>query len=215
MAVLDEGFATRLRMATRDEHERAERSVFVEALLDGRLGRAAYAGLLGQTYLFYEVLEDAGESWRGDPVIGEFVIDGLLRRDSLARDLAYLSGPNWRDAVTPLPATLSYVDRLKEVCFSDRGAFVAHHYTRYLGDLSGGQVIRRRMREVYGLDDDGVRFYVFDLIPKAKPFRDHYRSLLDGAPWRDGEREALIGEANVAFRLNRAVFDDLTTVYCR
>ncbi|RLK58227.1 heme oxygenase (biliverdin-producing) [Actinokineospora cianjurensis] len=214
MTAVDEGFAARLRAGTRDEHERAERSVFVEALLGGGLGREAYAGLLAQSYLFYDVLERAGESWRGDPVIGGFVIDGLLRRDVLALDLGFLLGPGWRDALEPLAATQSYVDRLVEVGSTDRGAFVAHHYTRYLGDLSGGQVIRRRMQEVYGLADDGVRFYVFDRVAKPKPFRDHYRALLDGAPWGDGERESLVAEANRAFQLNRAVFDDLATVYC-
>ncbi|GAA2974943.1 biliverdin-producing heme oxygenase [Actinokineospora diospyrosa] len=214
MTAVDEGFAARLRTGTRAEHERAERSAFVEALLGGALGREAYAGLLAQSYLFYGVLEDATESWRGDPVVGGFVIDGLARRAALEQDLAYLIGAHWRDEVRALPATQSYVDRLTEVCFTDRGAFVAHHYTRYLGDLSGGQVIRRRMQETYGLADDGVRFYVFDQVAKPKPFRDHYRGLLDGAPWRAGEREALVQEANVAFRLNRAVFDDLATVYC-
>ncbi|GAA3887507.1 biliverdin-producing heme oxygenase [Saccharothrix violaceirubra] len=212
MTAVDEGFAARLRSGTRDEHERAERSVFVEALLGGRLGREAYAGLLGQTYLFYDVLENAGETWRDDPVVGAFVIDGLLRRDALARDLAYLLGADWR--VEPLPATRAYMDRLHEVCFTSRGAFVAHHYTRYLGDLSGGQVIHRRMRDIYGFEDDGVRFYVFDQVAKPKPFRDHYRALLDAAPWREGERDELVEEANVAFRLNRAVFEDLSSVYC-
>ncbi|WP_018681373.1 heme oxygenase (biliverdin-producing) [Actinokineospora enzanensis] len=214
MTAVDEGFAARLRTGTRDEHERAERSTFIEALLEGRLGREAYAGLLGQSHLFYTVLEAAGEAWRDDPVVGGFVIDGLLRKDALERDLTHLLGRDWRDHVTPLAATKSYVDRLAEVCFTDRGAFVAHHYTRYLGDLSGGQVIRRRMREVYGFDEDGVRFYVFDRVAKPKPFRDHYRSLLDDAPWREGEREALVEEANLAFRLNRAVFVDLAAVYC-
>ncbi|MEU5695896.1 biliverdin-producing heme oxygenase [Actinosynnema sp. NPDC020468] len=214
MTAVDEGFAARLRLGTRAEHERAERSVFVEALLEGRLGRDAYAGLLGQSHLFYDVLENAGESWRGDPVVGGFVDDGLLRRDALAADLAYLLGAGWREQVEALPATRAYVDRLAEVCFTSRAAFVAHHYTRYLGDLSGGQIIRRRMREVYGFEDDGVRFYVFDAVAKPKPFRDHYRALLDGAPWTEDDRDLLVEEANLAFRLNRAVFTDLSTVYC-
>ncbi|OLR95136.1 biliverdin-producing heme oxygenase [Actinokineospora bangkokensis] len=213
MTAVDEGFAARLRAATRDEHERAERSAFVADLLGGRLGLGAYAALLAQSHVFYGVLEEAGEHWRGDAVVGRFVIDGLLRRGALERDLAYLLGPGWRAGVRPLPATLSYVDRLREVCFTDRGAFVAHHYTRYLGDLSGGQVIRRRLKDLFGLDGDGVRFYDFDAVGKPKPFRDHYRDLLDTTAWDEDERASLISEANVAFRLNRAVFDDLGGVH--
>ncbi|WP_424185464.1 heme oxygenase (biliverdin-producing) [Actinokineospora sp. G85] len=214
MTAVDEGFAARLREGTREEHERAERAVFVESLLAGRLGIEAYTGMLRQSYLFYSVLEDAGERWRGDPVVGGFVVDGLLRRDALGADLEFLVGAGWRAGVRPLGATGSYVERIREVCFDDRAAFVAHHYTRYLGDLSGGQVIRRRMREVYGMVDDGVRFYDFSGVGKVKAFRDRYRELLSAAPWGEEGRAGVVAEANMAFRLNRAVFADLAAVHC-
>lgn len=204
-----ERLSARLRDATRDEHERTESSPFVVALLDGRLDRDAYAALLGQSYLFYAVLEEAGDRWRGDAVVGPFVTDALLRRDALEADLAWLSGPDWRSGLAALPATQRYIDRLRQVCFSSRSAFVAHHYTRYLGDLSGGQIIRSKLRSIYGLTGDGVRFYVFDGIAKPKVFKDDYRALIDTVPWDAGERTNLVAEANEAFRLNRGVFDDL------
>jgi heme oxygenase (biliverdin-producing, ferredoxin) len=203
------GFAARLRDLTREEHERTESSRFVAALLAGELPRSAYVSLLGQTYLFYDVLEKAGEAWRGDQVVGGFVFDELLRGPALAADLEWLSGPSWHAELVALPATRRYVDRIRELCFTSRSAFVAHHYTRYLGDLSGGQIIRHTLRQVYDLTDDGVRFYTFTRIPKVKRFKDAYRALLDGADWSAGEQTALIAEANEAFRLNRAVFDDL------
>jgi heme oxygenase (biliverdin-producing, ferredoxin) len=205
----DEPLSARLRNATREEHERTESSPFVAALLDGRLDRDAYTALLGQSYLFYRVLEEAGEAWREDAVVGPFVSEELLRRAALEADLAWLAGPAWRESLDPLPATRRYVDRLRAVCFDSAAAFLAHHYTRYLGDLSGGQIIRRRLRQVYGLTTDGVRFYVFDRVPKPKLFKDRYRELLDGLPWDDREQATLLAEANEAFRLNRGVFDDL------
>ena len=205
------GFAARLRDLTRAEHERTEESAFVSALLDGRLPRTAYAELLGQSYLFYRVLEEAGEKWRGDRVAGSFVFDELVRVPALTADLAWLRGPSWHASLAPLPATRRYADRIREVCFTSRSAFVAHHYTRYLGDLSGGQIIRHKLRQVYDLTDDGVRFYRFDEIAKPKRFKDGYRDLLDGAGWDAGEQTALIAEANEAFRLNRAVFEDLAS----
>lgn len=204
-----ERLSARLRDATRDEHERTESSPFVVALMDGRLDRRAYAALLGQSYLFYSVLEEAGDRWRDDAAVGPFVSDALTRRDALAADLAFLSGPDWQQELAPLPATQRYIDRLLQVCFSSRSAFVAHHYTRYLGDLSGGQIIRSKLRNIYGLTEDGVRFYIFDGIAKPKLFKDSYRALIDGVPWETGERTNLVAEANEAFRLNRGVFDDL------
>jgi heme oxygenase len=201
--------SARLRDATREEHERTESALFVVALMAGELDRGAYAALLGQSYFFYSVLEEAGERWRGDAVVGPFVSDALLRRDALEADLAWLLGAGWRDEIAPLPATSRYIDRLRQVCFSSRSGFVAHHYTRYLGDLSGGQIVRSKLRTIYGLTGDGVRFYIFDRIAKPKVFKDSYRELIDTTPWAAGERTNLLAEANEAFRLNRGVFDDL------
>lgn len=52
--------------------------------------------------------------------------------------------------------------------FDTSSLLLAHAYVRYLGDLSGGQYVRRRIAKVYGLPDandsikgDGVRFYIF------------------------------------------------------
>ncbi|OLF08783.1 biliverdin-producing heme oxygenase [Actinophytocola xinjiangensis] len=204
-----ESLSARLKAATRDEHERTESSSFIVDLVGGRLDRDAYAALLGQSYLFYAVLEQAGETWRDDPVVGPFVSDALVREAALAADLSWLRGAGWRDTLTPLPATRRYVDRLRAVCFDSPSAFLAHHYTRYLGDLSGGQIIRHHLRTHYGLTEDGVRFYTFDQVGKPKLFKDGYRGLLDALPWGADEQDRLMAEANEAFRLNRAVFDDL------
>lgn len=206
-----DGLSARLRAATRDEHERTESSPFIVALMDGRLDRDAYAAMLGQSYLFYSVIEEAGRAWRADKVVGPFVSTALERVAALEVDLAWLSGVDWRDGLAPSPATRRYVDRLRAVCFTSRTAFVAHHYTRYLGDLSGGQAIRRKLATVYGLTTDGVRFYVFDGIDKPKRFKDGYRRLLDEAPWDAEEQNNMLAEANEAFRLNRGVFEDLGT----
>jgi heme oxygenase (biliverdin-producing, ferredoxin) len=202
-------FAERIRLATRAEHERAERAEFVAALMDGRLDLAAYTAMVMQNHVVYCALERAAQAQRDAPVAGRFVFDELARRDALEADLAWLLGPDWADAVRVLPAVERYVERIEQVCTTWEGGFVAHHYTRYLGDLSGGQIIRNRLRTLYGMDTDGVRFYVFDRIAKPKPFKDNYRRLLDQAPWDAAEQSRIIGEVDLAFRLNRAVFDEL------
>lgn len=202
-------FAERIRLATRAEHERAEQAEFVAALMGGRLDLAAYAAMVMQNHAVYCALEQAAQTQRDAPVAGRFVFDELARREALEADLAWLLGPDWAEAVRVLPAVLRYVDRIEGVCTTWEGGFVAHHYTRYLGDLSGGQIIRSRLRTLYGLDSDGVRFYVFDDIPKPKPFKDNYRTLLDEAPWDATEQARIIDEVDLAFRLNRAVFDEL------
>jgi heme oxygenase len=78
----------------------------------------------------------------------------------------------------PLPAFLAevftttaaplkvYLNRLNELSASPDLAprLLAHAYVRYLGDLSGGQIIGARLRKAYNLETlDGRRFYFFDL----------------------------------------------------
>jgi len=209
MRVVGAGLSDRLRSATQAEHERAEEAPFVVALMSGRLDRDGYARLVGQIWHVYSELERTAGGWRGHPVAGPFVIDELHRTAALEADLRWLYGPKWTDRVTPLAATERYVERLRTICTTSTSAFVAHHYTRYLGDLSGGQIIRRRLADLYGLTADGVTFYVFDGIGKVKPFKDGYRRLLNEAAWSPAEHDELVAEANEAFRLNRAVFENL------
>ncbi|WP_233509829.1 biliverdin-producing heme oxygenase [Actinomadura craniellae] len=195
------GFAARLRAATRTDHDAGEQSAYMSALAGGRLGRDEYAVLVTQLYLLYDVLEQAADRMRSDEVASAFDLPGFRRRDALRADLAFFHGPRWAEQVRPTAATRRYLDRLREVCFDWPGGFVAHHYTRYLGDLSGGQVIAARLVRAYGLTDGhGVRFYRFEGRPKA--LKDRYRALLDTAPWDEAEQARIIDEVKVAYRLN-------------
>lgn len=201
--------STRLRTETQEAHSQAEHSGFVADLLDGKLPREAYAELLAQSYLIYRELEAAGRAQAGDRVVDSLLSDDLLREQALEADLAYLRGADWRDSVVALPATERYVERIRTRAGTDPVAFAAHHYIRYLGDLSGGQVIRRRVGDAYGLTEDGVRFYIFDRIPKPKPFKDAYRDALDAADFTPEQERRLIDEVNTVYALNRDLFDDL------
>jgi heme oxygenase len=206
------GLATELRQQTRVVHDQAETSPFIAQLGAGLLPLSAYTAMAAQNYAIYTALEQLGESWRDDPVAGPFVFDELLRVPSLERDLAYLLGPEWsvRAAALVEPATRRYVLHLHEVCSDWSAGWVAHHYVRYLGDLSGGQIIRRGLEQVYGEAGRlGTSFYVFNGIDKVKPFRDQYRRLLDHAPIGPLEQQRVVGEAIGAFELNRLVFVDL------
>jgi len=200
--------STRLREGTRAEHTAAESEGFVDHLLAGRLDVAAYADLAAQQHAVYTALERASERMRADSRGRDLVFDELTRVPAIERDLEHLYGPGWRDAVRILPATLRYVARLDAVG-GDVACYAAHAYTRYLGDLSGGQVIQRMMQRHYGMTTAGLEFYDFPEIPKAKPFKDLYRERLDGLELDDTEVALAVSEAQEAFRLNRAVFVEL------
>ncbi|AOS66080.1 biliverdin-producing heme oxygenase [Actinoalloteichus hymeniacidonis] len=207
------GFAERLRDRGRNWHEAARHTDYLDALLGGELSRAGYAGLVAQHYQLYSLLEEASARMRTDPIAGRFVFDELSRTAALEADLRHLHGPQWRDHLEPTPATVRYLDRIREVCFDWPGGFIAHHYTRYLGDLSGGRIVGRRLAEVYGIDGDGARFYAFDLIPKPPVFKAAYRELLDDTGWDDEEQDRVIEESLLAYQLNTDMLVDLAAVY--
>jgi heme oxygenase len=200
--------SVQLREGTRDEHARAESEGFVERLLAGRLDVAAYADLAAQQLAVYTALEQASDRMRLDARGRSLVFDELTRVPAIEHDLTHLCGPAWRDAYRILPATEVYVARLEEVG-GDVARYAGHAYTRYLGDLSGGQVVKRMLERHYGLDGAGLEFYTFSEIPKAKPFKDLYRERLDGLRLDQREVAVAVGEAQKAFRLNRAMFAEL------
>ncbi|MFI0373932.1 heme oxygenase (biliverdin-producing) [Actinomadura sp. 1N219] len=205
----DGAFSARLRAATWSDHGDNETSAYMSALVEGRLARDEYAVLVAQLHPVYDLLEEAADRMASDPVAGPFDLPGLRRRDALEADLAYFYGPRWRARIEPGEATERYCDRLREVCFDWPAGFVAHHYTRYLGDLSGGQYIGRQVRKTLDLTagDDGVRFYRFPGKPKA--YKDRYRDLLDAAPWDAAEQDRVIDEVRTAYRLNAGVTEEL------
>ena len=124
---------------------------------------------------------------------------------AIETDLEFLIGPDWFERIAPLDATRTYVDRIYAIS-GWAGGFVAHHYTRYLGDLSGGQVIRTLLQRKFGFETNGVGFYLFAGIAKPKDFKDTYRAQLDAVDWDEAERERVLAEVNRAFELNRGVF---------
>jgi len=204
-------FSQALRERTWSSHGESEGAGFMHDLMTGKGTRADYIALVVQHYFVYEALEATGAIFAHDPVAAPFLSARLSRMTALESDLAFLMGPQWRDRIVPLPTTQRYIDRIREV--QDQGwagGYIAHHYTRYLGDLSGGQAIRRLMQRQFGFETNGVGFYLFDEIGDPKQFKETYRAQLDATGWDDDERERVIDEVLLAYRLNTALFEDLS-----
>ncbi|MFF1557083.1 heme oxygenase (biliverdin-producing) [Streptomyces sp. NPDC058279] len=206
-----DAFSTAIRVASHEQHTEAETSTFMSDLLGGRLGVAAYARYTEQLWFVYRALEDAAEALKGDPVAGPFIRPELMRVAQIERDLAHLRGARWREDLSALPATRAYAARVEDCAATWPGGYVAHHYTRYLGDLSGGQLIRDKAERTWGFarKGDGVRFYVFTDIANPAAFKRGYRELLDAIAADDLEKQRIIDECKRAFELNGAVFREL------
>lgn len=203
-----DSFSTVIRTASHEQHVEAETSTFMSDLLGGRLGVDAYARYTEQLWFVYEALESGAERLASDPVAGAFIQAELFRLPALERDLAHLRGAEWRSGLTALPATRTYAERVRECAELWPAGYIAHHYTRYLGDLSGGQIIRDKAERTWGFArrGDGVRFYVFEEIGNPAAFKRGYRERLDSVPVDDLEKQRIVAECKRAFALNTGVF---------
>ncbi|ETV93497.1 hypothetical protein H310_12541 [Aphanomyces invadans] len=204
-----------LKEGTQAAHAAAESVLFLTDLLRGRIPRDVYRVMVAMLYYVYEELElqlrcaAASE----DPVVTSvhFPVE-LERLPSLAQDLSFYYGSNWKQVMPPkTPATEAYVARLRHLGTTEPALLVAHAYTRYLGDLSGGQILKRHairtMDLAHGL---GTAFYDFKMIESSyQSFKDSYRSALDAAMVSPHLAKRMVTEANVAFGLNMALFQDL------
>ncbi len=131
----------------------------------------------------------------------------LHRRDALARDLQYFYGEDWQDQISLSPATRRYVERIQQIGQDQPALLVAHAYTRYMGDLSGGQVLRKVAQRAMKLPPtgEGLNFYQFDGIHSAKAFKQLYRSRMNELELDSHTKQKIVEEAVLAFQFNMEV----------
>lgn len=202
-------FSERLKAGTRSSHDAAEAHDFSQALVSGTLPRHGYVALAAQHYFIYSALEEVAETLADHPVGGAVYFPELHRVPALERDLAFLCGPDWRDTITPLPTTRAYTDRIRWTVHWPAG-FIAHHYTRYLGDLSGGQVIKRVVQRAYGFTDGaGFEFYIFDRLDSLPRFKKNYRAVLDALDLDEAEQTRVVDEVRQAYQFNSELMAEL------
>ncbi|GIH23780.1 biliverdin-producing heme oxygenase [Acrocarpospora phusangensis] len=202
------GFSEVLRAATWSDHASAEDDGYLKSLMAGRLSPEAYGAMVAQHYFAYLALDGAAKALADHPVAGAFVFPELYREEALVRDLTTIFGANWADHIEPSKPTQTLVARINQV--ADRpGGYIAHHYTRYLGDLSGGQFIRMELQKIYGYGrGGGVDFYYFD-IGSLPRFKDEYRRRLDALDLDEAGQQRIIRETKLAYQLNTEVLGDL------
>ncbi|WP_346730475.1 biliverdin-producing heme oxygenase [Leucobacter allii] len=205
-------FSVTLREGSWSDHSDSEGATFMEDIMRGIGSRQDYIDLVAQHYFMYEALEEAALQLAADPATAAFHPAGIVRMPALEADLAALIGADWRERIAPVPATADYAARIREIAAEGWIAgIVAHHYTRYLGDLSGGQMIAKRVARQHGLSAEGIAFYDFAGLGAPTDFKNAYRAALDafGATLDESERQRMLDEVRTAYGFNTAVFVDL------
>ena len=203
-------FAKQLKEGTKKSHSAAENTTFVKSFLRGVVNKESYRALVNDLYFVYCALEEEVSKLKDHPVVGNLQLSDLNRRAALEMDLRYYYGPIWRSLIKPSEACERYVNRIREVAKNEPELLVGHHYTRYLGDLSGGQILKGIAQKALELGDgQGLKFYDFEKIEDTKAYKAGYRGILNDLPIDQHQADAIIVEANYAFRLNMYMFDTL------
>ncbi len=202
--------AARLRAETRSRHAQAERAGIMPALLQGRMDRGAYVRLLLNLHAIYAALE-AGLTQHADhPHVAPICFPALFRVLALRADLQVLAPGAPTETHGLCPATHAYVARLQHLTDHQPEGLVAHAYTRYLGDLSGGQMLGEIVARSLGLSGEmGVEFYRFGTPAEVGAHLQKFRAGLDLLPLDGAACDRVVSEAAGAFDRHIELFEEL------
>ncbi|ORX52463.1 hypothetical protein DM01DRAFT_1336835 [Hesseltinella vesiculosa] len=212
-----------MRQGTKAVHAMAEKSVFTKRFLKGDISKSEYGQYIRSLYFIYRAMENLLEQHQDHPAIEMIYFpEDLNREQALLDDLAYFYGPDLvpmlTDPMTMTPAVKQYVHALESACLVDPSLLVSHSYTRYLGDLSGGQILAKRLKKhILQLKksdsswhaQEGVSFYYFNTIGNTNEFKNMYRQQLDQVPVTESLKASIVEESIRCFELNIALFDEI------
>ena len=201
--------ATQLREGTKKSHTMAENVGFVKCFLKGVVEKASYRKLVTNLYFVYSAIEEEMEKLKDHPIVSKIYYPQLNRKASLEQDLQFYYGSNWRNEIKTSKAGQAYVDRIHEIAANEPELLVSHSYTRYLGDLSGGQILKKIAERAMNLTEGGTAFYEFPEISDEKAFKNDYRQAMDELPIDQATADRIVNEANDAFGMNMKLFQEL------
>lgn len=206
---MSSNLSSKLRVGTKKAHTMAENVGFVKCFLRGAVEKTSYRKLVGNFYFVYSAMEEEIEKHKNHPIVSKINFPQLYRKQTLEQDLAYYYGADWREQVKLSPAGEAYVKRIRELSEQEPELLISHSYTRYIGDLSGGQILKGIAQTAMNLTDGGTAFYEFPEIPDEKAFKANYRAALDEMPLDEATCDRIVEEANDAFGINMKMFQEL------
>ena len=192
-----EALSVALKRGTRDAHRRAETTGVIRQLVRRQASSAGYIRLLRTLHPVYRALERRIGALEHDPDCAFVADPSLYRSQSIEQDLGELAGTAWRSTIPLLPAARAYAERIDK---ADESQVLAHAYVRYLGDLNGGQIIKRLLRESLALEAAELTYYEFDGIADAASYSAYFKRSLDALPTTHDPNH-IVAEALAAFRL--------------
>jgi hypothetical protein len=124
-----------LKELTVEKHQEAETTPFMKAVFAKTLPQDLWIDWTYQKWLFYGAIEGAAGANR---LLGD--LPDLRRAFYLAMDYAEMNGNNPRHQFRPI--VIEYYNYLLSIS-QDPNKIMAHLYTWHMGDMFGGQMIKK------------------------------------------------------------------------
>jgi len=180
-----------MREKTKIIHNRVETRAFLQNLVKGKVSKELYCQYLVDLKHIYEGLEKKLEKNCLHKATGQLCIPTLYRTKSLEEDIKALGIKNLK----PGDKAQEYCKYLENIEQDKSHVLVAHAYTRYLGDLFGGQLLCKKVDKMW----KGVTaFYTFKVTSCSK-FAREIRNILNTLPLSSIQQDEIVKEAYKAF----------------
>lgn len=201
-------FHDQIKARTDAAHAQAENAPFISTLMGGGLNPVAYRDYLAAFLPIYSLMEALLKARSESALLSYFNHRALDRSTHIENDIAHLETTlsSTFDGES-LPSVQSYLARLSNEVSDAR--LLAHHYIRYLGDLSGGQAISKLVSRHYAIAPEALTFYDFTNIGDTVFYKKRYRDLLNLAPLNTEEKDEFLDEVTHLYRLSTEIFIDL------
>lgn len=177
-----------LKELTKEKHTEAESQPFIKALFKKSVDKFDYADYLYQLHMIYYTMESLGdhlELFKG--------IEDLKRAPLIRKDFAELAGDRHIGVIKQ--STKNYIEYITKIAYEDEGKKLwPHIYVRHMGDLFGGQALKRLV------PGSGKMFDFDNLIGLITEMRKR----LD---------VSMADEANIAFQFNIDIIKEYNGKY--
>lgn len=199
------GIVASLYVRTRELHLQAEQSGIIADILRGEASRDGYILLLRNLHAAYTAMEHGLARHHQTPGLDRVSAYRFDRAGAIAADLDALCGVNWPCAIPLLPAAENYADVIAQAAEGDGSRLIAHAYTRYLGDLSGGQIVQKLLAKSMQLRPEQLSMFDFTGFPDPAALKSEYRHALEHAGAVVADPDLVVEEGATAFTLNIAL----------
>lgn len=191
-----------LRKRTRKLHTEAEGSGVIRELLRGQSDVHGHALYLRNLLPAYQNLEQAMKRPDIRARFGGLTDSAVYRSPSILADLSQVQGQDWRATLPVLPVSRQYAEHIERVAHNEPVALLGHIYTRYLGDLNGGQILDRVLARTLRLPVEARNFYRFPCIADLPAFTSAYLQKIADFAVDDDSAEKIASEAVAGFEYN-------------